>query len=111
MRGYLLRFASVTCGKRGRQYSARTLKLRPLFALLPTLALTLALPKLTACASDNPAAADPGVNTDDGGTGEGSVPPPGNGEAGPCSSNGRWRKARGEYDPWHPKRVALEFGK
>ena len=75
-------FAALTCRNVVRKYSAPTLKLRPLFALLPTLALVLALPKLTACSSDNAAAGDPGVNTDDGGTGEGSVMPPGNGEAG-----------------------------
>jgi cytosine/adenosine deaminase-related metal-dependent hydrolase len=57
------------------------LKLRPLFAILPTLAIALALPKLTACASDNPAADQPG-NVDEGGAGEGSVIKPPGGDGG-----------------------------
>ncbi len=54
------------------------MKLRPLFALLPSLAIALALPKLTACSSDNGVGDQPAVDGDGGGNGEGSViKPPG----------------------------------
>ncbi len=69
------------------------MKLRPLFALVPTLAIILALPKLTACSSDNGSADQPTTPGDGADGGDGSVlKPPGSDdggmEAGPTGPRG-----------------------